>query len=269
MGGGVDNGTARPGSWPLKEKAASSVGLSRGAAAVAQPLPQNLGMTKPLHLDFVSDIACPWCAVGLGGLEQALQRLGSDVQVELHFQPFELNPHMPPGGQDVTEHLTQKYGSTPEQQRQIRETIRQRGAEVGFSFHPEGRGRIYNTFNAHRLLYWAGEEGVPGAQLALKKALLASYQGRAESPESPEVLLRAVAEAGLDTERAAAVLNSDEWGAEVREREAWFQQAGIHSVPALVVNRRHLLSGGQPAAAYEQALRQIALAADAAEATPA
>ena len=73
----------------------------------------------PLKIDFVSDIACPWCAVGLGALEQALQRLNAEVQAELHFQPFELNPHMPPGGQDLGEHLTQKYGSTAEQQAQI------------------------------------------------------------------------------------------------------------------------------------------------------
>ena len=129
-------------------------------------------MTTTLKIDFVSDIACPWCAVGLASLEKALERLQGEVKAELHFQPFELNPQMGPEGQDVTEHLTQKYGSTAEQQEQIRATIRERGAAAGFGFKPEGRGRIWNTFDAHRLLTWAEAEGQPGQQHALKKALL-------------------------------------------------------------------------------------------------
>jgi predicted DsbA family dithiol-disulfide isomerase len=216
-------------------------------------------MTTPLKIDFVSDISCPWCAVGLGALEQALATLKDTVQADLHFQPFELNPQMPPGGQDITEHLTEKYGSTPEQQAQIRETIRQRGADVGFTFRPAGRGRIYNTFNAHRLLHWASLEDAT-RQVALKKALLAAYQGRGESPESPEVLLAAVAEAGLDVKRAGEILASDQFAAEVRAQERFYQNAGIHSVPAVIINDQHLISGGQPAAVFEQALRQIAAA---------
>ncbi len=214
----------------------------------------------PLKIDFVSDIACPWCAVGLGALEQALSSLQGEVRAEMHFQPFELNPQMPPGGQDITEHLTQKYGSTPEQQAQMREHIRQRGAEVGFAFNPAGRGRAYNTFNAHRLLHWAGLEG-SDEQHALKKALLAAYHGRSESVEVHAVLLAAVAQAGLDTARAQAILNSDEFAADVRAQEQFFLNAGIHSVPAVIINDQHLISGGQPAAVFEQALRQIAAAA--------
>lgn len=213
-------------------------------------------MTR-LKIDFVSDIACPWCAVGLGALEMALTRLEGEVQADLHFQPFELNPHMPPGGQDLAEHLTQKYGSTPEQQAQIRRTISARGAEVGFEFHPDGRGRVYNTFHAHRLLHWAQSQG-EGAQLALKKAFLQAYQGRAECIEDEAVLLAAVAAAGLDVAAARAVLASDAHTAEVRERQQWYAQAGIRSVPAIVINDRHLISGGQPVEVFEQALRRIA-----------
>jgi predicted DsbA family dithiol-disulfide isomerase len=211
----------------------------------------------PLKIDFVSDIACPWCAVGLGALEKALDRLQGQVQAELHFQPFELNPHMPPGGQDLGEHLTEKYGSTAEQQAQIRQTIAARGAEVGFEFHPGGRGRVYNTFNAHRLLHWAQGQGT-GAQHALKKAFLQAYQGRAECMEAPEVLLSAVAAAGLDVASACAVLDSDAHSAEVRERQQFYAQAGIRSVPAVIVNDRHLISGGQPMEVFEQALTRIA-----------
>ena len=215
-------------------------------------------MAATLKIDFVSDIACPWCAVGLGALEQALEKLKGEVQAQLHFQPFELNPSMAPGGQDLSEHLTQKYGSTPEQQAQIRANISARGEEVGFKFNPGGRGRVYNTFNAHRLLHWAGVKGPEGSQHALKHALLASYQGRAEAVESNDVLLAVVASVGLDVAEAQNILSSDTYSQEVREIEQFYQQAGIHSVPAVIINDKHLISGGQPAAVFEQALRQIA-----------
>ena len=212
----------------------------------------------PLKIDFVSDIACPWCAVGLGALEQALARLQGQVQAELHFQPFELNPHMGPGGQDLGEHLTQKYGSTAAQQAQIRQNIAARGAEVGFEFHPGGRGRVYNTFNAHRLLHWAEGQGA-GAQHQLKKAFLQAYQGRAECMEDPEVLLASVAAAGLNVDAAREVLQSNAHTEEVRARQQFYTQAGIRSVPAVIINDKHLISGGQPVEVFEQALRRIAL----------
>jgi predicted DsbA family dithiol-disulfide isomerase len=217
-------------------------------------------MTSTLKIDFVSDISCPWCAIGLSALEQALDKLQGEVAAEIHFQPFELNPQMPPGGQDIAEHLTQKYGSTPEQQTQIRDTIRQRGADVGFVFNAGGRGRIWNTFDAHRLLYWAELEAA-GRQPALKKALLAACHSRSENMESHEVLLAAVALAGLDVERAQGVLAKGEFADEVREREAFYTGHGIHSVPAVIINDQHLISGGQPSAVFEQALRQISLGA--------
>ena len=210
-----------------------------------------------MKIDFVSDISCPWCAIGLSALEQALAQLEGEVQASLHFQPFELNPDMAPGGQDIGEHLHQKYGSSPEQQAQVRETIRQRGAAVGFEFNPAGRGRIYNTFDAHRLLHWAGQEA-PAAQHRLKKALLQACHRDGQSMDRPEVLLQAVTEAGLDTARAAAILASDTHATEVREQEAFYTGHGIRSVPAVVINDRHLISGGQPPEVFEQALRQIA-----------
>lgn len=214
-------------------------------------------MTTHLNIDFVSDVSCPWCAIGLASLEQALTALQPEVTAELHFQPFELNPDMPAQGQDITEHLTQKYGSTAQQQTQIRDTIRQRGADVGFSFNPEGRGRIYNTFDAHRLLHWTALEQ-PAKQPVLKKTLLALCHTHSENMASHEVLLRAVEQAGLDVQRAQSILSSDEFANEVREREAFYTGNGIHSVPAVIINERHLISGGQPAAVFEQALRQIA-----------
>ncbi len=215
-------------------------------------------MTTSLKIDFVSDIACPWCAVGLGALEQALEELNGEVKAELHFQPFELNPQMPPGGQDLFEHLNQKYGSSKEQQAQMYQNIKARGAEVGFAFHPTGRGRIYNTFDAHRLLHWAEVEGADGDQLRLKKAFLQAYQGQGEVIESHEVLLNIVQTLGMDVETARAILESDTYAEEVRAKENFYTSAGIHSVPAVIINDRHLISGGQPAQVFAQALRDIA-----------
>jgi predicted DsbA family dithiol-disulfide isomerase len=215
-----------------------------------------------LKIDFVSDVSCPWCAIGLASLERALERLEGQAAAELHFQPFELNPSMPPEGQDITEHLTQKYRTTAEQQAAARDGIRQRGAGVGFEFRKEGRGRIWNTFDAHRLLHWAGLEDGAG-QIALKKALFKAYFTEGRSPADPQVLLECVRAAGLDTERAAQVLASGEYANEVREREEFYTSHGIHAVPAVIVNDRHLIQGGQPPEVFEQALRQIVAATPA------
>jgi len=215
-------------------------------------------MTTVMKIDFVSDIACPWCAVGLGALKQALEELQNEVKADIHFQPFELNPHMPEGGEDLVEHLGKKYGSTAEQQSQMYQNIKARGAEVGFAFHPTGRGRIFNTFDAHRLLHWAELEGAPGDQHQLKKAFLEAYQGRGEVIESHEVLLAIIKTQGMDTDAAKAVLDSDTYAEEVRAKENFYTSAGIHSVPAVIINDKHLISGGQPAAVFANALRQIA-----------
>ncbi|MDR2207570.1 MAG: DsbA family oxidoreductase [Azoarcus sp.] len=216
-------------------------------------------MTTQLHIDFVSDVSCPWCAIGLASLEAALQKLAPEIGAELCFQPFELNPDMPPEGQDAYEHLNQKYGSTREQQAQMRETIRARGAGVGFEFAPAGRSRIYNTLDAHRLLHWAALED-PAKQRALKKALLKACHTDGENPSDHAVLLRLAVEAGLDPRRAREILESREFAAETRARERFYTTAGIHSVPAVIIDNKHLISGGQPVEVFERALRQIALA---------
>lgn len=211
-------------------------------------------MATPLKIDFVSDVSCPWCAIGLGSLQKALDAIGDEAQVELRFQPFELNPNMPPEGQDIAEHLTEKYGSTQAQQEQARAMIRARGAEVGFDFAMGKRDRIYNTFDAHRLLHWAGIEG---KQKELKQALFAAYFTLGDDPSAHPVLLRVAGEVGLDTVAAAEVLQSNQYADEVRQHEQFFQRHGINSVPAVIINERHLISGGQPAEVFEKALREI------------
>jgi len=212
-------------------------------------------MKKTIKIDFVSDVSCPWCAIGLQSLQTALQRLDAELEPSLTFQPFELNPQMVAEGEDITEHLHKKYGSTPEQAAAARENIRARGEALGFTFNMDKRGRIYNTFNAHRLLHWAQGEG---KQAALKKALLTAYFTDGENPSDPALLVRVAASVGLDASRAQAILDSDEFAEVVRAQESFYQQAGIHSVPAIILNDQHLISGGQPPEVFEQALRQIA-----------
>ena len=213
-------------------------------------------MTKPMKIDFVSDVSCPWCVIGLGGLEEALRRVGDLVRADIHFQPFELNPAMPAEGQNIVEHITQKYGSTPEQSAANREAIRARAASVGFTMKTGEHSRIYNTFDAHRLLHWAGATGAD--QVALKRALFESYFTLGQNMGDHEVLAAAAERAGLDGAAAREVLASGRYAEEVRAAERRWQAAGINSVPAVVINDRYLISGGQPAEAFEQALRSIA-----------
>ncbi len=212
-------------------------------------------MTHHLKIDFVSDVSCPWCAIGLQSLETAVSRLQGEVEVQMQFQPFELNPQMVPEGEDITEHLSKKYGSTPEQAAAARENIRARGEALGFTFNMDKRARIYNTFDAHRLLHWAEDTGL---QTALKKALLKAYFTDGKDPSQHAVLVEAAESVGLSGEEARAVLAGDEFADAVREQEQFYLNAGIHSVPAVVINDRHLISGGQPPEVFEQALRQIA-----------
>lgn len=210
----------------------------------------------PLHIDFVSDISCPWCAIGLWALLQAVDELSAEIAITLRCQPFELNPDMPPGGQDITEHLRWKYGATPAQQAQTREVIRQRGAEVGFTFHPEGRGRIYNTFNAHRLPHWSAVAHAD-KHIVLKQALMVACHQHQQAMDMPDVLMACVREVGLNEHEARELLGSDRYVDEVRMQEALYADAGIRSVPAVVVNEQHLIMGSQPVQAYVDALRQI------------
>ena len=209
----------------------------------------------PLRIDFVSDVSCPWCAVGLKALEVAIARVGDEVVVDLHFQPFELNPQMPPEGQDTDAHLTQKYGFTPAQLTQNREALCQRGAAVGFDFRQ--RSRVYNTFDAHRLLHWAAEQGRE-AELALKHALLRAYFTHDQNVSAHDVLAEIAAEAGLDAAGARSILASDAYAAAVRQQEQLYLGRGITAVPSVIVNDRHLIQGGQPVELFEQALRQAA-----------
>lgn len=207
---------------------------------------------QKIQIDFVSDVACPWCAIGLSSLQQALARLDGEIDAQIVMHPFELNPSMTPGGQDVIEYLGEKYGRTPEQIAETQAMIRERGAAVGFAFG--SRTRVYNTFDAHRLLHWAGIEG---KQVALKQALLQAYHTDGKDPSNHDVLVEAARAVGLDAATAREVLDSNRFADEVRDEEREYQAMGIQSVPSIIFNQRYLVSGGQPPEVFEQAIRQI------------
>jgi predicted DsbA family dithiol-disulfide isomerase len=214
-------------------------------------------MARQLKIDFVSDVSCPWCVIGLRSLEAAVAKVKGDIAVDLHFQPFELNPQMGAEGQDIVEHIAQKYGSSPVDIERNREAIRARGAAVGFEFNMQKRGRIYNTFDSHRLLHWAEMEG---KQEALKNALFAAYFTDGRDPSDHAVLVDVARTVGLDAKRAAAILKSDEFSAQVRAREKFYTDRGIQAVPSVIINDQHLIQGGQPTEVFERALRQLAAA---------
>ena len=214
-------------------------------------------MGQPMRIDFVSDVVCPWCVIGLKGLEEALSAIGDEIEPELVFHPFELNPDMPPEGEGLADHVRRKYGASPEQSAANRSTIVDRAAEVGFTIGFRPGGRIWNTFDAHRLLHWAGEQGV-AAQHGLKMALFTAYFTNGQNVADHAALLDAVEAAGLDRAAAAVVLAGDAYVEAVRGEENYWRREGINAVPAVIINGKYMISGGHPAASFEKALRRIA-----------
>lgn len=207
-----------------------------------------------LQVDIVSDVVCPWCIVGFKQLEQALLQLGGDLALQIRWHPFELNPQMPPEGQELIEHVAEKYGSTPAESAANRQRIAEQGAAVGFDFRYYEGMRIVNTFQAHQLLHWAGPSG---RQHALKMALFEAYFTRQERVDEPAVLIAAAGRAGLDEAEAAQALASDGQGEAVRQLEAFWIERGIQGVPAMVFQERYLVSGAQGVANYLEVLRRL------------
>lgn len=209
-----------------------------------------------LRIDFVSDINCPWCALGLAALDAAIKQLGDEIPLEIHCQPFELNPQLPADGIGLIDYLQQKYGMGRTQIEENHRAIHARGQALGFHFAT--RERLWNTFNAHRLLYWVDAEYSAGQQLQLKRALMQAYQGEGKNISDSSVLLEIIAQLQLDKNRAGEILASDIYSNEVRQAQQQWAQAGITSVPSVIINRRHLLQGAQAPETYVQALRELA-----------
>ncbi|MFT4996732.1 MAG: putative DsbA family dithiol-disulfide isomerase [Chitinophagales bacterium] len=207
---------------------------------------------KTLDIKIASDISCPWCIIGYKALQQALENLKDSVSADISWLPFELNPDMAPEGQDIGEHIQEKYGATPEQSAGNRERIKQMGADLGFTFN---RGaRIYNTFDAHRLLHWAKTQS---KQTELKLALFDMYFTGGGNPSDKDQIIATAVKVGLDQEQARAVLESDQYGNDVRALEQQNHQNGINAVPAFIINGKYMINGGQPVESFEKALIKI------------
>lgn len=213
----------------------------------------SLSMTKTVKIDFISDVSCPWCVIGLGNLDAALKRFEGRLMADIRFQPFELNPGIPPEGESRFDNVARKYGVGREQAIVNRERQRVLAAQVGFDMVTTDESRFYNTFDAHRLLHWARIEG---RQEELKRVLLATYHTNMQNLGDHRVLVTAAESVGLDGAAAREMLTSGHYADEVREAEEKWQRAGISGVPAVVVNDRYLITGAQPPEAFEQAIRR-------------
>lgn len=206
-----------------------------------------------LRIDIVSDVVCPWCIIGYRQLERALAETATPY--ELHWHPFELNPDMPAEGQNLREHLVEKYGLSKEQSEANRMNIAAVGAELGFEFRFSDDMRMYNTFNVHQLLHWADQQG---RKQDLKQAFFAAHFTHGRNLSDDEVLADVAAEIGLARDEALAVLHDQRFANDVRTAEKFWIDAGIRGVPAIVFNRRHLVTGAQGTENYQQILQQLA-----------
>lgn len=210
---------------------------------------------QTLRIDLVSDVACPWCAIGYRRLEQALETLKGEIDIELHWQPFELNRDMPPEGEPILEHLCRKYGKDAASMEQSQREIMKVAEELGLNFRGAVERRANNTFAAHRVLAWAATQN---QETALQLALFDAYFGEAKNPSDPEVLRDKAIEVGLDGDTAEAIARSDQYADEVRAAQQRFMEAGVSAVPGFILDGRYLISGAQPADVLVDALRQVA-----------
>jgi len=211
-------------------------------------------MSQSVKIDIVSDVSCPWCIIGYTSLSLALNKLMPQISAQIAWHPFELNPAMPVEGQKLAEHLHEKYGSTRADIEQARNMIAARGAALGFQFNFKQDGRIYNTFNAHRLLYWSRQFD---KQTELKLALFKLYFTEAGNPGNSAQLIQAVAKVGLPTDEAQKILATDQFVQEVREEEARYQAMGINAVPTFIINDKYKFIGGQPVDEFVATLGKI------------
>jgi predicted DsbA family dithiol-disulfide isomerase len=210
---------------------------------------------KNLHIDLVSDIACPWCAIGYARLEQAINSIKDDVSVSIQWRAFELNPDPNLIPEAILPALSKKYGRSEDEMRASQQSMMQIAADLGLNFDKMQQRFTCNTFDGHRLVKWAA---VFDKQTAMKQALFEAYFGFAEDVSKAEVLQHCAEKAGLNGDEALQILNSNQFAQQVRDEEAQYQQAGISSVPAFVINQRYLISGAQDPATLAASLRQIA-----------
>jgi predicted DsbA family dithiol-disulfide isomerase len=206
----------------------------------------------PLRIDIISDVMCPWCIIGYRQLAIALE--DSNVDHEIHWHPFELNPNMLAEGQDVGEHLAEKYGTTPAESEANRANMTALGKELGFEFNFVDGFRMHNTFNTHQLLHWANEQG---RKNDLKQALFAAHFTNARNLSDNAVLVDIATEIGLDRDEATAVLSDQKFASNVRQEQKFWTQQGISGVPAVVFDSQHLVTGAQGVDNFKSILNQL------------
>lgn len=209
-------------------------------------------LKSPLRIDIISDVMCPWCIIGYRQLAIALE--DSKVVHEIHWHPFELNPNMPAEGQDIGEHLAEKYGTTPEQSAANRANMTAHGEELGFEFNFVDGFRMHNTFNTHQLLHWADTQD---RKHDLKQALFTAHFTNGRDLSDDAVLVDIAVEIGLDRAEAAVVLADQRFAAEVREEQKFWTGQGISGVPAIVFDRQHLVTGAQGVDNYQNILNHL------------
>tara|TARA_R110001592_G_scaffold363043_1_gene679597 strand:+ start:85086 stop:85760 length:675 start_codon:yes stop_codon:yes gene_type:complete len=213
-----------------------------------------IAQTTPLRIDIVSDVVCPWCIIGYKQLQRALAELEGTFEVELFWQPFELNPDMPPEGQNLREHIAQKYGASEEQSMAVRARMTELGNTLGFKFDYFDGMRMYNTFQAHQLLHWAEELGV---QTKLKLALFEAFFSRRENVSDPDLLVEVAARAGLDSRLAREVLESARYAETVRAEQARWLDREVHAVPAFFFNNGFPVAGAQESDTFVRVLNRL------------
>lgn len=211
-------------------------------------------MAEKLKIDIVSDVVCPWCIIGYKRLEQAISELGIEDRVELEWQPFELNPDMPDGGEDIQEHMARKYGSTAEQSRDFQSDLTKFGEELDFKFNFADGSRIVNTRDAHILLDYAKDKGL---QNDLKMRLFAAYFTERKDISSRDVLVGELQSVGLDTDEALARLDDVSVRERLQKEENHWQSVGVFSVPTMVFNRSKAVTGAQPIETFKQVLADL------------
>ena len=209
---------------------------------------------KKIQIDIVSDIACPWCAIGYARLERAMERLGPEYEFAIKWHAFELNPAHSGPGEPILPALARKYGRSEEEMRGNQNQMMAIAKDLGLNFDKLQERMTCNTFDAHRLVKWADEQG---QQTAMKQALFEAYFGKGLNVSEQAVLLSCVQSVGLDTAKAKQVLESDQFTTDVREEEALYQKAGVSSVPAFIINNKYLISGAQEPDSFVQALTEI------------
>ena len=222
-----------------------------------------MSSARTLRIDIWSDVMCPWCLVGWGNLRQALEQLEGEIEADIRWHAFELNPDMPPEGEERTAHIARKYGSTPDQARAVQGRMREAAQTAGVSLDYEGEepappAMMWNTFAAHRLLTWAGEAFGPKKQTELELALFRAHFNQRRTIGETEVLLDIAEEVGLDRTGAAEALASEALAHKVRAEERAARDLDITGVPAMIVENKFMIPGAQPPEAYADALRRVA-----------